>query len=452
MSKKVKDGFAAKKVTIGMLSLGCPKNLVDSEVMLGKLKSRGYRIAGGVTDCTVAVINTCAFIQEARQESVDSILEIVELKKEGRIRGIIVTGCLSQKYYRELGDGIREIDAFLGTDGYPGIDKIVSKILRGERVVSVEDTRFVYDRALPRYSLTPAHYKYIKIAEGCDHRCSFCIIPELRGDYRSRSVNSVVEEIEGLCALGMKEADLVSQDSSYYGHDLGGEFLLSELLWRLERIEGLRWIRLLYNHPAHMTDELLETIAGTVKVCKYIDLPLQHISDTILKSMKRGIDRKKTLALLAKIRRIPGLALRTALIVGYPGETENEFRELYEFVKEAEFERLGVFLYSRGDDEASGLEGQVPLKVREERKHLLMMLQQEIAFRKNALLVGRTLEVLADGKDPGTQEWVGRTYADAPEVDGRVYLETSRKEIRAGEFYPVKITGTRDYDLTGEIK
>jgi len=439
-------------VSIGILSLGCPKNLVDSELMLGKLKARGYRMADQVTDCDVAVINTCAFIQEARQESIDCILEIVELKKQGKIKGVIVTGCLPQKYYRELSGEIREIDAILGTGAFSRIDEVIAKVLRGERTVAIEDSRLLYDHASPRLSLTPAHFRYIKIGEGCNHRCSFCIIPELRGAYRSRPLEEIVAEVKSLVDGGLREANLISQDTTYYGRDFGGGGQLAALLESLNRIGDLGWIRLLYSHPLHMTDAILDVIADSQKICKYVDIPLQHINDRILADMRRGTSKRSILDLIERMRkRIPALALRTTLIVGYPGETDAEFEELCDFVRDAEFERLGVFQYSPGDDEAAKFADPVPLKVREMRRHVLMTLQQTIAFKKNESLVGSSFEVLADEQDPSSGEVFGRAYFDAPEVDGRVILSGAGSPVRIGEFYRVRITGTRDYDLMGEV-
>ncbi|HNV87055.1 MAG TPA: 30S ribosomal protein S12 methylthiotransferase RimO [Candidatus Omnitrophota bacterium] len=439
-------------VSIGILSLGCPKNLVDSEQMLGKLKARGYRMAEHVTNCDIAVINTCAFIQDARRESIDSILEIVELKKRGAVKAVIVTGCLPQKYYRELSDEIREIDAILGTGAFHRIDEVIAKISKGEKVVAVEDSRLAYDYASPRLSLTPAHFRYIKIGEGCNHRCSFCIIPELRGSYRSRAPEEIVAEVKGFVPEGLKEANLISQDTTYYGFDRPDGERLGALLKSLDRIDGLGWIRLLYTHPLHLTDEILDGIADSGKICKYIDVPFQHVNDRILRDMKRGTDKRFILSLLERMRKkIPSLAVRTSLIVGYPGETEDEFEELCDFVRSEKFERLGVFQYSPGDDEASGFPGQIPPKVRERRRHILMTLQQEIAFRRNESLAGNIFEVLTDERDAETGDVLGRAYFDAPEIDGRVIIPDPAKQIRIGEFYRVRITGARDYDLQGEV-
>lgn len=440
------------EVSVAMLSLGCPKNLVDSEVIMGLLRAKSYRLARHYTECDVAIINTCAFIEDARKESIDQILELAELKKTGKIRALIVSGCLPQKYYKALQDEIHEIDALVGTGEYHNIDAVIESVLGGGNVVRVEDTRFIYDHSMPRYSLTPAHFKYIKIAEGCDHRCTFCIIPQLRGDYRSRSIPSILQEVKGFVDQGMKEANLISQDTSYYGRDIGGRYLLPDLLKALNEVEGLGWIRLLYNHPFHMTDEILDTIDACEKVCKYVDIPLQHISDSMLKSMKRGMLKDKTVALIQRMReKVSGLSIRTTFIVGYPGETEDDFKDLYEFVAEMRFDRLGVFTYSQGDDQASQLPNPIPEKVKKARKDLLMRLQQRISLENNQKRLGHTLQVLIDEQDCEGGVYRGRSYQDAPEVDGQIIIPADEVELDVGQFYSVRITESSEYDLIGEI-
>lgn len=442
-----------EQLSIGMLSLGCPKNMVDSEVILGLLASRNYRMARHVSDCDVALVNTCAFIEDARKESVDSILELAQLKKQGRIRKLIVCGCLPQKYYRALQDGIAEIDAMVGSASYGKIAGVIESVMRGEKSVQVHDTRFIYDHSSPRYSLTPRHFKYIKIGEGCDHRCSFCIIPQLRGDYRSRSMDSIVQEAEHLASEGMKEAILISQDSSYYGRDLDGRYHLAELLSRLNGVSGLRWIRLLYNHPVHITDEILDAMARLDKVCKYIDIPLQHISDNMLRSMKRGMNKEKTISLIRSMReKVSGLAIRTTFIVGYPGETDQDFQELCDVVKEVKFERLGVFAYSQGDDVAGTFGGQIPPKIREQRRDILMRLQQGISREYHQRWVGRNLEVVIDDDDVSRNGYRGRSYTDAPEIDGQVLVRSPQRELEIGEFYSVEIVNSEAYDLMGIVR
>lgn len=441
-----------KPISVGMVSLGCPKNLVDSEIMLGLLKTSKYRVASDMSDCDVALINTCAFIEDSRKESIDAILQLAELKKRGKIKSLIVCGCLPQKYYKSLKEEISEIDAMVGTGEYSKIDEIVDSVLKGDKVSRVEDTRFIYDHSAPRFSLTPSHFRYVKVGEGCDHRCTFCIIPQLRGDYRSRTIESIETEIKRFVSEGMKEANLISQDTSYYGRDIGGQYLLPVLLNKLNAIEGLGWVRLLYNHPFHMTDEILDAIAGLEKICKYVDIPLQHISDRMLKSMKRGIMKDKTVALIERMRaKIPDLAIRTTFIVGYPGESETDFKELYDFVAQAKFERLGVFTYSRGDDEGSKLDGHLPEKVKIERRKALMALQQTISLEHNRKLLGKRMRVLVErAEDSG--DFVGRTYRDAPEIDGQVFIHKPVSgKITAGDFYEVEIKSALEYDLTGEF-
>ncbi|MBI4550609.1 MAG: 30S ribosomal protein S12 methylthiotransferase RimO [Candidatus Omnitrophica bacterium] len=438
-------------VRIGMVSLGCPKNLVDSELILGLLKTKSYRLAQDVSDCDVALINTCAFIGDARKESVDSILELARLKKEGKIRKLIVCGCLPQKYYGALAEEISEIDALVGTGEYAKIDAVIESVMAGEKPVRVEDTRFVYDHSMPRFSLTPRHFKYVKVGEGCDHRCTFCIIPELRGDYRSRPLESIVKEVREAAREGLQEVNLISQDTSYYGRDLGGRYLLPELLRALNEIDGLQWIRLLYNHPIHLTDEILAAMRDCAKVVKYVDIPLQHASSAMLKAMKRGMTKEQTAALLERMREtVPGLAIRTTFIVGFPGETETDFEELYDFVQAHRFDRLGVFTYSRGDDKAAVLEHQVPEKIKKERKDRLMKLQQGISLEMNRRFVGTRLDVLIEEFMETRNEYAGRSYRDAPEIDGQVRV-VSRRPLEIGRIYPVEITQNMEYDLDGKI-
>jgi ribosomal protein S12 methylthiotransferase len=440
------------ETTIGILSLGCSKNLTDSEVMLGLLRAKGYRLAPDVTHCDVAIVNTCAFIEDAKQESIDRVLKLAELKRQGRLRGLVVTGCLAQKYYQALQQEIQQIDAFLGTGEYAHIAEVIHDLLLGKRTTRVEDTRFVYDHSTPRHSLTQRFSRYVKVGEGCNHRCSFCIIPELRGDYRSRPISSIVEEVRRLVDEGMREVNLISQDTSFYGYDVDQKHHLSELLEALQGVERLKWIRLLYNHPVHVTDDTIEAIARYSKVCKYIDMPLQHINDSILKSMKRGITKEKTVRLIEKIRdRIPGVAIRTTFIVGYPGEGQEQFEELMKFVGAMRFDRVGAFTYSRGDDKASSFEGQVSEKEKRRRKDLLMHHQQEISQSKNREWLHRNLEILIERPEQKPYLAVGRSYRDAPEIDGQVYIRSSSNgRPQPGSFYQVKIVDTLEYDLIAD--
>lgn len=443
-----------KRVSVGMLSLGCPKTLVDSELVLGLLDKRRYRIANRITDCDVALLNTCTFINEAKQESIDHILRLAELKKEGQIKALVVLGCLAQRYREELEKELNEVDAFVGTGDYGALNSILDQVVQKKRLSCVgRAPGFLYTAALERIPLTPLHTRYVKISEGCDHICSFCTIPMYRGTHRSRALDDVVQEADRLAAEGARELVLTGQDTTFFGRDAEHKFLLPELLRRLNEIKDLRWIRVLYAYPSCVTDELIETVASLDKVCHYLDMPLQHISDSILKSMRRGMTQKSTYALVEKLRkRIPDLAIRTTFIVGYPGETEREFRELLEFIRQAHFERLGMFTYSNEEgSHAATLSDQVPEEIKERRFHEGMALQQEIARKNNEKVVGRVFSVLIEGreeKNPLTY-W-GRSYMDAPEVDGLVYVTVpSDTLLKAGEFVSAKITGAHEYDLLG---
>lgn len=448
----------AKKWRVGMLSLGCPKTLVDSELVLGKLDPEKYTLSPSVAECDIAVVNTCAFIQDAQEESVDQILRLIELKEEGEIQKIIVLGCLVQRFARDLQRELKEVDAFVGSGEYDKIPQVVEKVTGGEGVSQIGLPGYLYTSGEYRVSLTPSYWRYLKVSEGCDHTCSFCVIPGFRGKHRSRALGDVAQEAENLVAEGARELILTGQDTTFFGYDLEGRYLLPELLRCLNRIDRLRWIRILYAYPSLVTEELIETMASCEKVCHYLDMPLQHASDRILKSMRRGTTKESTRALIAKLRRrIPDLAVRTTFIVGYPGETEEEFQELLDFMEEARFERLGIFTYSHeAGSLAASLPGQVPEKVKAKRLERGMVLQQRISQENNRRLVGKTLEVLVEEKGEKPGLWIGRTYKDAPEVDGTVsflaHPMIRAGEIRAGEFVRVKITDTCEYDLTGELE
>lgn len=452
MPLKTRPPESRRDIAVGMISLGCPKNLVDSEIMLGLLTERQFRIVPDVNGCDVAVVNTCAFIEDARKESIDCILGLADQKKKGKIRALVVCGCLPQKYYQALEDEIPEIDALVGTGSYDELPEIIENVLEGRRKTKIGDTRFLYDHGTPRYTLTPPHFKYIKIAEGCDHRCTFCIIPQLRGSYRSRPIRDIVTEVEAYAAQGTKEANLISQDTSYYGRDLDGRYLLPELLVALNDVQDLQWIRLLYNHPFHVTDEILNAMAACPKVCKYMDIPLQHVSDRMLKRMKRGMGKEHTVDLIRRIReKVPGIAIRTTFIVGFPGETEDDFRELSDFVRQTKFERLGVFAYSLGDDAAASLDEQVPEKIKRERRKALMTLQHEISLDHHRRRLGETVKVLVEKRDSTCGSYYGRTFMDAPEVDGRVRVDSGPRELDLGAFCNVRLTEALAYDLVGEV-
>jgi ribosomal protein S12 methylthiotransferase len=412
---------------VGIINLGCARNLVDSQEILGRLKKKGHRIVD-TRDAEIVVVNTCSFIAEAKQESIDTILDLVELKKQGRIKKVVVAGCLAQRYGRELAQEIKGIDAIIG----------VPTIAREGVVDQVQ--------------LTPAHFAYVKICESCYNQCRFCAIPKIKGKFRSRSIESVVEEIRRLDANGVKEINIIGQDITAYGMDIYREKRLAVLLKEIVKVtKQISWIRLLYAFPAHVTDELIEVIAQEEKICKYIDIPLQHISDPILKSMNRSITTQQTKELIHKIRtRIPDARLRTTFIVGLPGETEENFRELLDFVKTEQFDKVGVFVYSHEEGtEAYTMSGQVAGTVKKKRLNTLMKVQREISRSLQSRFVDRTLKVLIDDtQDAGSYQYLGRTEYDAHDVDGTVFVHASGP-LKAGDFVKVKVTDALEYDLVG---
>jgi ribosomal protein S12 methylthiotransferase len=437
--------------TVGLVSLGCPKNLVDSEVMLGLLRRRGWRISPEAKGADVIVVNTCAFIESAKRESIDAILELAREKEAGRARRLVVTGCLAQRYDAELRREIPEIDATLGTGQ---VEEVVRAV---EGAATVTDAAqapptWIYGHTTPRVVSTPAYLAYVKISEGCDYTCSFCIIPTLRGRHRSRPVDDVVEEVRSLAERGVREVVLVAQDSTRYGLDFGLRDGLAILLGRLGAVDGVRWIRVMYAYPATVTDSILEAIATEEKVAKYIDIPLQHASERILRLMKRPTGRGNLLGLVERMRRkVPGVALRTTFIVGFPGETDRDFDELLSFVRDAEFDHLGVFAYSDEEDTASfALPGRVPVRVREARRRRLMALQQRISRRRNRTRIGERGLVLVEGPHPETDLLIkGRLASQAPEIDGSVLINDGRPE--PGEFVTCEITEAHPYDLVARV-
>jgi ribosomal protein S12 methylthiotransferase len=441
-----------KKEKIGLISLGCARNLVDSELMLGELASCGYTITDRMEGVDVAIINTCGFIEDAKREAIDIIIQAASLKKEGKIRKLIVTGCLSQRYAKELKKDIPEIDALLGIDDFKNIKKAVAAVLKDRSFVSINPPRALYSHKDPRVLITPAHYAYIKIAEGCRNRCSYCAIYKIRGDFRSRPISSVLDEVRNLTEKGkISELNIIAQDTTSYGIDRYGKLKLPILLKKICSLNRAHWIRLLYTHPRHFTDELIETIAAEPSICKYIDLPIQHISDRILKQMNRKVNRRQIELLISKIRKnIPGIALRTSLIIGFPGETEAEFESLLEFIEDVQFERLGAFIYSREEGTpACRFKDQISEPEKKRRFERLMRSQQKISARINERFVGRDIEVLIEEQDKQQRKrYIGRTEYDAPEVDGEVYV-SSKRPLRVGEFVDVKITDTMEYDLVG---
>jgi ribosomal protein S12 methylthiotransferase len=437
--------------TVGIVSLGCPKNLVDSEVMLGHLRSQGYEVAADAGDADVIVVNTCAFVDGAKKESVDAILEMARHKESGRAQRLVVTGCLSQRYDAELRAEIPEIDATLGTGQ---IDEIVAAVSGVATVTDAETgpPTWIYGSESPRLLSTPSWLAYLKISEGCDYTCSFCIIPTLRGKHRSRSADDIVAEATRLAEQGVRELVLVAQDSTRWGLDQGLRGGLATLLHRLGAIDGLRWIRVMYAYPSTVTDEILDAIASEPKVVNYIDIPLQHASDAVLRRMKRPTGRGHLLGLVERMReRVPNLTLRTTFIVGFPGETESDFQELLEFVKTAEFDHVGVFAYS--DEEGTSaydLDEKVPRVVQSARRRKLMALQKRIASRRNRGRVGKHVEVLVEGVHPETDFLLqGRLAGQAPEVDGNVLIADGT--AAPGAFVTCEITEAHPYDLVARI-
>ena len=440
------------KGSCSIISLGCPKNLVDSERMLGLLEREGYRTVPEPEGADFVIVNTCGFLEVARQESLRTIREMLRLKKQGKLGGVIVAGCLAERDKEKLLDQCPGVDQVVGVFGRDQIALAADRLTGGDRD---EKAVFAPPPKVPlcdteRHRLTPRHVAYLRIAEGCDRLCTFCSIPHIRGRYASKPIDQVVAEAEQLVADGARELILIAQDTSHYGIDRGGEPQLARLLARLEGVDGLTWLRLMYLYPMHLGEELIEVLASGRKILPYLDLPLQHINDAILRRMKRQVGRADTERLLARLHeKIPGLILRTTLMTGFPGETEEQFEELHQFVAQQRFERLGVFVYSREPDTpASRLAGQVPPEVAQARRDRLMATQQEVAFEWGRSQVGRQMDILIDGYIPDQRNaFVGRSYADAPEVDGVVYV--TGEGLTPGHFVPCEIVAARQYDLIG---
>jgi len=441
------------KQKVSMVSLGCPKNLVDAEVMLGVLSKQEYEITTDEKDADVIIVNTCSFIKEAKQESIDAILDLAERKHDGRCHTLIVSGCLPQRYQEELALELPEVDIFIGTGDYPRIAEILAEKGGTEgQLRYVGDPDYIYDESLPRLNSSPAWYSYLKIGEGCSNCCSYCIIPQLRGAYRSRPLVALVAEAERLVARGVKEINVISQDITRYGSDLEDGSTLETLVRRLAAIDGLRWIRLLYAYPDGITDSLIELIRDEPKVCKYLDIPIQHISDPVLKAMKRRSSEQQIRDLIAKLRsRIPNIALRTSLIVGFPGETFEDFSSLMQFVEQTHFDRLGVFCYSREEGTpAAELPEQISERVKRERYRKLMRTQARLSFRRNRALIGQTEQVIVEGYSEETELLLkGRSSRQAPDIDGQVYITAGTADV--GDIVTLRITDSSDYDLIGEI-
>ena len=440
---------------VGMVSLGCPKNLVDSEVMLGILARQGYELTPHAEDADVLIVNTCGFIDPAKRESIDTILEMVEHKKSGTAQRLVVAGCLVERYRQEILAEIPEVDFVIGTNE---LERVLEACAADghRRTVEGPAGAYLYHESTPRVLSTPPHTAYIKIAEGCDQPCAFCVIPQMRGRFRSRRLESVVREAENLAQQGVREITLIGQDTTSYGEDLGRRDGLAALLRELGKIPELVWVRALYYYPNRVSDALIEAVAQTPKVCKYFDVPLQHTSRSVLKAMRRGSSGEHFLRLLENIRRaIPGVALRTSLIVGFPGETKRDFQELLDFVTAAEFDHLGVFLYSNEETSTSyGLPNQVAARVARSRQRKLMALQRKISRRKLRALVGKSLPVLVEGRSPETERlFRGRLESQAPEIDGQVLInDFAGPEPQPGEFRWATITAAGDYDLVARLE
>jgi len=426
-----------RKDKISVITLGCSKNTVDSERLMRQIQLNKLPLTSDPYEAETVIINTCGFIEAAKEESINTILQAVELKNQGKLKKLIVAGCLSERYKENLEKEIPEVDVYFGTEKY---EEIINKLgghlryeLLGERLLS-----------------TPSHFAYLKISEGCDHPCSFCAIPLMRGKHKSKSIESLIEEAEFLASNGTRELIIIAQDTTDYGKDIYGKKNLAELLNKLSNINGIEWIRLMYAYPSHFPEDVIETIANNPKIVKYVDIPLQHISDDVLKSMRRGVTSKQTYKLLEKMRKkIPDVTLRTTFIIGYPNESRNDFDQLVDFVKEIQFDRIGTFTFSVEENTTSYILGDpVPQKEKNRRKDILMEVQSEISYQKNLSFVGKTLKVLAESKE--SDYYVGRSYRDAPEVDGEVLFKSDSK-IKFGNFYDIKITDCDEYDLYGEL-
>ena len=441
------------KIKVGFVSLGCSKNLMDTEVMLAKLVKVGYQIVPEDIDADIIIINTCAFIESAKKEAIDNILDIAWLKEHRNLKGIVVTGCLAERYQTEIFKEIPEVDAVLGVGSIHRIVKAVDAVAKGLKYSAFDDKN-TCELGGDRVVTTPEYMAYIKIAEGCDNRCTYCAIPSIRGKFRSRKMEDIVNEAKEMEALGVKELNIVAQDTTRYGLDLYGEYKLPELIRAICAETNIPWIRLLYCYPDKITDELVAEIRDNDRVVKYIDLPIQHISDSVLRRMNRHGDSAMIKSVIAKLRaEIPGICIRTTVIVGFPGETDADFEELCEYVKEAEFDRLGAFTYSQEEDTpAYNFDDQIDENVKQERYDILMREQMHISAEKNEKMVGKRLRVLCEAFDPVAEIYYGRSQADAPDIDGKVYFENAlgKKRIAPGTFVEVEIEQTEDYDLIGK--
>ncbi len=434
------------------ISLGCDKNLADSEEMLGLLTARGHEIVDDETQADAIVINTCCFIKDAKEESVETILEMAEYKKTGSCHALVVTGCMAQRYQKEIIQEVPEVDAVLGTTSYGDIVKALEEAVAGNHFEEFRDIDYLPDTGSKRVLTTGGHFGYLKIAEGCDKHCTYCIIPKLRGKFRSVPMERLIAQAEDMAEQGVKELILVAQETTVYGKDLYGKKSLHILLKKLCEIRGIRWIRILYCYPEEIYDELIDTIRDEKKICHYLDIPIQHASDRILKRMGRRTSKQELIDIIGKLRKeIPDIVLRTTLITGFPGETEEDHEELKEFVDEMEFDRLGVFTYSPEENTpAAEMADQVPEEVKEERRDELMELQQEISYDRGQDRIGQELLVMIEGKVADESAYIGRTYGDAPKVDGYIFVQTGEL-LMTGDFAKVRVTGALEYDLIGVL-
>lgn len=440
-------------VKVGLVSLGCPKNLVDSEIMLGILKDSGFDLTCREQEADVLVVNTCSFINDAKEESIKTILELARRKDEGSCRALLVAGCLAQRYPEELLAEMPEIDGLIGTGSVVEIPGVIRRVLAGEKVSLVGAPGALHTADLRRVQATPSYTAYVKISEGCDNRCSYCTIPEIRGPFRSRDMDDILDEAASLARRGVKELILVAQDTTRYGVDLYGKPVLDDLLRRLAAVEGPVWLRLLYTYPTLLTDELIQLMATEKKLCRYLDIPLQHAANAVLRRMNRRGSREEAAGLVEKLRSaVPGITLRTSFIVGFPGETEEDFQELLDFMVEAKFDRVGVFAYSREEGTpAAGMPGQVPEEIKSERRNRAMAHQQKISLERNLKKTGEVITVLVESRSLKEQgNYAGRSEGDAPDIDGKVFFKSSL-DLNPGDFVRVLVKGAREYDLNGEL-
>lgn len=437
---------------IAIVTLGCPKNAVDSEVMSGFLGQQNI-LTDKPEEADIIVVNTCTFIERAKEESIDTILEMAHFKEAGPCQTLVATGCLAQRYGSELMREIPELDGVLGTGGIAEIEQFIEEAEK-KRITQISQNApdFLYDETMPRQRSTPSYTAFVKVAEGCDNYCTYCVIPKVRGHFRSRTQESILQEVKVMAKQGVKEILLMAQDTTRYGLDLYGELRLPKLIRSLAQIDGIEWIRLLYCYPDMFTDELIETMLEEPKVCRYVDLPLQHSHDKVLKEMNRRGTGKDSEDLIVKLRdRIPDITIRTTMITGFPGETEDEFNDLVEFVKRNEFDRLGVFAYSQEENTPAAQRlDQIPEEIREKRREQLMSLQQEIALKRQQRWVGKIINVLLEEKLPDGR-WVGRSEGDAPEIDGQVYVSSKQSIVQSGDIVKVKVIQADSYDLIGEV-